>query len=105
MIIALSTYPDRKSADKAAMELVEKKLAACVSVVKVEKATYRWKGRIESHPEFLLLIKTTKAAYKRLERCIKETHPHRVPEIVYLEIKSGQKDYLGWVKKNVLPGF
>jgi periplasmic divalent cation tolerance protein len=105
MIIVLSTYPDRKSADKAAMELVERKLAACVSRIKLENSVYRWEGKIERHPEFLLLAKTTSKAYTRLERQIKKTHPHSVPEIVYLEVKGGQKDYLDWVRKNALPGF
>jgi periplasmic divalent cation tolerance protein len=102
MIIVLSTYPDRESAAKAAMDLVEKEFAACVSIIRIEDSIYRWRGKIEVHPEFLLLIKTTHKAYPRVEAHIKRTHPHKVPEIVFLEVKGGQKDYLEWIDANSL---
>ncbi len=100
MIIVLSTYPDRKSADEAAQRLVEKELAACVSIINIEQSVYRWKGKIEKSPEYLLIIKTTEKAYPQLETHIKSTHPHSVPEIAYLEVKGGQKDYLDWVNES-----
>jgi len=100
MIVVLSTYPDRKSAEEAANMLVEKRLAACVSMVKIEQSVYRWKGKIEKSPEYLLIIKTTEKAYPQLETHIKNTHPHSVPEIAYLEVKGGQKDYLDWVNES-----
>jgi periplasmic divalent cation tolerance protein len=100
MILVLSTYPDRKSADDAAQSLVEKELAACVSIINIEQSIYRWKGKLEKSPEYLLIIKTTESAYPQLETHIKSTHPHSVPEIVYLEVKGGQKDYLDWVNES-----
>jgi periplasmic divalent cation tolerance protein len=102
MIIVLSTYPDKQSAAKAAMELVEKELAACVSMIKIEDSVYRWKGRIVCDEEYLLIIKTTAKAYPRVEAHIKHNHPHKVPEIIFLEVKGGQKDYIEWVDKNSL---
>ena len=102
MIIVLSTYPDRETAAKAAMDLVEKEFAACVSIIRIEDSIYRWRGKIEAHPEFLLLIKTTQKSYPRVEAHIKRTHPHKVPEIVWLEVKGGQKDYLEWIDANSL---
>ena len=102
MILVLSTYPDRESAGKAAMDLVQKELAACVSIVKIEDSIYRWKGKIVSDEEYLLLIKTTAKAYPRVETHIKDNHPHKIPEIIFLEVKGGQKDYLEWVDRNSL---
>ncbi len=102
MIVVFSTYPDRKSADKAAEQLVGKKLAACVSVLKIEKSVYRWKGKMEKHPEHLLVIKTTRKTYPKLEAFIKQTHPHKVPEIIFLDVKGGNKDYIQWVGSETL---
>jgi periplasmic divalent cation tolerance protein len=102
MILVLSTYPSRKSAEKAAMGIVEKELAACVSIIKIADSVYKWKGKIEIHPEYLLLIKTRKKAYLQLDAFIKHGHPHEVPEIVYLNIRGGNKDYLEWIDSNVL---
>ena len=97
MILVLSTYPDRASAKRAAKGIVEDGLGACVSIIKIESSVYRWKGRIEEGPEYLLLIKTARKAYPALETRIKRTHPHEVPEIVYFEAKGGLEDYLAWV--------
>ncbi len=102
MILVLSTYPTRKSAEKAARDIVKKELAACVSIVKIEESVYKWKGKIEVHPEYLLLIKTRKKAYLQLEAFIKHAHPHEVPEVIYLNIKGGNKDYLSWIDSVVL---
>lgn len=100
MIVVFSTYPDSKSARKAARDIVTKKLAACVSMVNIEESYYRWKGRVQRQPELLLIIKTSKTAYPKLETFIKRSHPHKVPEIIRLEVKGGQKDYLAWVQAN-----
>ena len=103
MILILSTYPDRGTAAKTALMLVQKELAACTSMIKIEDSVYRWKGKIETAQEYLLLIKTSKKAYPAVELFIKESHPHDVPEIVYFEVSGGQKDYLEWVESNALP--
>ena len=100
MIVALSTYPDSKSARKAARDIVTKKLAACVSIINVEESYYRWKGRVERQPEYLLIIKTSRTAYARLEAFIKKGHPHKVPEIIWMDAKGGLRDYLAWVQAN-----
>lgn len=100
MILVLSAYPDRKSADAAAVSLVEERLAACASIIKIEQSVYRWKGKIEKSPEYLLVIKTTENAYPKLETRIKDTHPHAVPEIVRLDVKGGNTEYLAWVSES-----
>jgi periplasmic divalent cation tolerance protein len=102
MIVALSTYPSRETAEEGARSIVEKELAACVSIIKIEQSVYRWKGNIEIHPEYLLIIKTTPKAYMKLEMHIKETHPHKVPEIIYFEVKGGNKEYIQWVQASTL---
>jgi periplasmic divalent cation tolerance protein len=99
MIIVLSTYPDRKSAEEAADMLVEKRLAACVSMVEIGQSVYRWKGKIEKSPEYLLIIKTTETRYPRLETRIRNTHPHSVPEIIRLDVAGGNKRYINWVAR------
>jgi periplasmic divalent cation tolerance protein len=101
MILVLSTYPSRRSAEKAAAGLVENGLAACASVISIESSIYRWEGKLEKHPERLLLIKTAKRAYAPVERWIKGTHPHRVPEIICIDVRCGSKGYIDWVESCV----
>lgn len=98
MIIVFSTYPDKEKAEDCAQKAVEKDLVACVNIVRIENSVYKWKGKTERHPEYLLIMKTTEKAYPQLEAFIKEHHPYEVPEIIYYEIKGGNKDYIDWVE-------
>jgi len=99
-IQVMTTIDDLGKANKLSKLLVEKKLAACVQLMKV-KSTYRWEGKIQSEIEYLLLIKTKKELYKELERVIKENHPYQVPEILAIPVIAGYSDYLDWVSQEV----
>jgi len=101
MIVVLSTYPDKEKAEEAAKLAVMKDLAACVNIVKIENSIYKWKDKIENHPEFLLIMKTTDGNYEKLEKFIKENHPYDVCELVKLDVKGGNKDYVQWVDSTV----
>lgn len=100
MILVLSTFPDPRSAKAAARDLVARRLAACASIIPIECSIYRWGGKVEEHPERLLLIKTRKNAYAAVENRIKALHPHRVPEIIYVDVARGEKHYLDWVESS-----
>jgi periplasmic divalent cation tolerance protein len=95
------TYPDRRSAERAVLGLVEKKLAACGQIAGPVRSVYRWKGRIERSAEYLCLFKTTTARYKKFEQAVKAGHPYEVPEIAAVPIVKGSTDYLKWLKKGV----
>jgi periplasmic divalent cation tolerance protein len=60
-----------------------------------------WHGKREKSAEALLLIKTTGAAYKRLEQVIRRWHPYTCPEILRFDVKDGFKDYIKWIKTSI----
>jgi periplasmic divalent cation tolerance protein len=66
---------------------------------------YRWQGAIERASEVLILIKTTRAAYPRLETTIKENHPYQTPEILALPVEAGSDEYLNWLAASVKTTF
>ena len=101
-VLVLVTCGSRKEARKIARALVRQRLAACVSEIGVPVAsTYRWKGKIESANEFLLLIKTTKKRFAAVRDAVRELHSYEVPEIIALPIAAGSRDYLGWIADSV----
>ena len=55
-------------------------------------STYRWKGKVESANEFLLLIKTTKKRFAAVRDAVRELHSYEVPEIIALPIGAGSRD-------------
>ena len=65
------------------------------------QSTYRWKGKIETANEALLLLKTSRARFVALERAIRKQHSYEVPEIIALPIARGSRAYLDWISKSV----
>lgn len=99
-LLALSTAPDTATADGLAQALVERGLAACVSVLPGLRSTYRWQGQVESAGEVLLLIKTVPERFAELQSALVALHPYEVPELVALELKDGLPAYLAWLAES-----
>ena len=97
----MSTAPDLKSAQKIARGLVEKKLAACVSILPEIQSVYRWKKKLETSREVMLFIKTSGRRAKALESYFKKRHPYDLPEFLVLPVTGGSREYLSWLDKAV----
>lgn len=100
--VVLVTCGSSKEADRLAEALVEKRLAACVNILQTPvKSIYRWKGRVETAKEFLLLIKTSRANFLALSRQIEKLHSYDTPEIIALPITAGSPEYLRWLDQSL----
>ena len=97
ILLVITSLPDVQSAEKLAQLIIEARVAACVNQLAPCTSTYRWRGSIETATEVPLLIKTTKAAYQRLEVLIHEEHPYELPEIIAVTVGTGLPAYLDWV--------
>ncbi len=93
----LNTCPDRKTGEQIATLLVERRLAACVNLIDSITSVYRWQDGIEQDNETLLLIKSEKKHYPKIEETIQQHHPYEVPEIITLNITEGADSYLSWI--------
>jgi periplasmic divalent cation tolerance protein len=101
-IIVLVTCGSRKKARRIARSVVEARLAACVNVLQAPvESIYRWKGKVETAREFLLVIKTTRKRFAALEAEVRRLHSYDVPEIIALPIEQGSKAYLAWIDDSV----
>ncbi len=70
--------------------LVDGRLAACVNVVKSPvESIYRWKGKVDTAREFLLIIKSSRGRFAALEEAVRRLHSYDVPEIIALPIREG----------------
>src|ERR1700675_3744149 len=100
-ILVLTTAGSKDEARKIGRALVERLLAACVNVVPGVGSIYRWEGEIEEAEEWLLIIKTTRAAFERVRDAIQELHSYDVPECISVAIENGSAAYLNWVGESV----
>lgn len=87
-------------AQALARGLVKDRLAACVSILTKVTSTYRWKNKLESAKESLLLIKTTSTRFKALKTAVLERHPYELPEVIAVKIARGHKPYLNWINQS-----
>ncbi len=94
--MVLSTCSGDEEAAKLAEAIVRNRLAACVQIMPI-RSIYQWKGEIHRDEERLLVMKTTAAAYCRLEEFIVQHHSYEVPEIVQVPIESGFREYFAWI--------
>lgn len=95
--LVLTTVPDHEAAERLARALVEERLAACVNVLPAMQSIYRWKGKIESAGEHLLIIKTRTADYGAVEERLRALHPYELPEVIAVPILAGLPAYLAWL--------
>lgn len=100
-LLIYCTCPDRDSAESIANTLVDKGVAACVSILPGITSVYRWQGKRESAQEHLLVIKSLHEAYQSLEQAIVALHPYELPEIIAVPITHGLAGYLAWIDDNV----
>jgi periplasmic divalent cation tolerance protein len=103
-IVVLVTCASAGQARKIARALVEGRLAACGNILHMPvHSIYRWKGKVESAKETLLILKSTRPRFAALEREIRRLHSYEVPEIIALPIASGSRAYLKWISGSVRP--
>lgn len=96
--LVLTTTASPEEAARMGRLLVQEHLAACATVVPGVQSIYRWKGAIEDAVETLLLLKTGAGQLAGLEARLHELHSYETPEFLVLEIDSGSRGYLDWLK-------
>ncbi|SRR5208282_2554417 len=101
--IVLTTAGSEEEARKIARHIVEERLAACVNIVPQVVSIYSWQNQVEESREWLLIIKTTAAAFERVRTAILELHSYDLPECICLTIEDGSPGYLQWVGDSVSP--
>jgi periplasmic divalent cation tolerance protein len=97
ILLAISTFPDAETADRIAQILVEEKFAACANLIPGIHSVYRWKEKLETAGEVLVLFKTTRDRQAALQKKLRLLHPYEVPEIIFVPVDGGLPAYLSWV--------
>lgn len=95
--LIITTTGTKALAKKIANKLVELDLAKCTQISSID-SIYKWENKIIAEPEFRLVIKAPKSNEEAIFAKIKEMHTYDLPQIISLNIDSGDKGYLKWLK-------
>lgn len=101
--VVLVTAPDLKTARALARAALSARLIACANLIPKLESHYRWRGKIESAEEVLLVMKTAKVKLAALEKKILSLHPYETPEFLVLPPSAGNQKYLDWIGKDGVP--
>lgn len=96
--VVWSTYPGPEAAERAAGDLVERRLAACVAIVPKIVSVYRWQGAIERSDEAVLLAKTRASAAEAVMATLRATHPYELPALLVLPVAAASAAYGAWIE-------
>lgn len=97
-LVVLVTASSQEEALLIGRSVVQKKLAACVTVVPNVTSIFEWEGTVCEEREWLLVMKSHTDAYDALESEVKALHSYEVPEVIALSVAKGASEYLAWVK-------
>ena len=99
-LVVVVTCSSAAEARRIARAVVEARLAACVNILPgAVTSIYRWKGKVESAQERMLLIKTSRKRLRKLQAAVEKLHSYDVPEFIALPIVEGSRSYLAWLEE------
>jgi len=97
VLLALSTFPDRETAQRVSNQVVTEKLAACANILPAVESIYRWKDKVETGNETLVIFKLGEDRHSAFQEKVRSLHPYEVPEIIFFPVSNGLPEYLHWV--------
>jgi len=97
VLLALSTFPDRETAQRVSNQIVTEKLAACANILPAVESIYRWKDKVETGNETLVIFKLGEDRQSAFQEKVRSLHPYEVPEIIFFRVSNGLPEYLHWV--------
>ena len=100
ILLALSTFPDTETARRISNQLVSERFAACANILPLVESIYRWKDKIESGNETLVIFKLSEERQAAFQEKLRSLHPYEVPEIIFVQVGGGFPKYLRWVAES-----
>ena len=85
-LLVYMTAADPAEAERIAVELVERRLAAGVNILAPMRSVYRWKGEVRKAGEIPLVAQSEE-----------ERHSYETPCIIAVPIAAGTTDFLDWI--------
>lgn len=101
LLIAITTWPDKKNAEDFATDCIEKKVAACIQIDSPCTSIYSWDNKVQKDTEFRCVIKFLPKQQNALQNLLNKTHPYDIPEWILLESSHVSKHYYDWAQNSL----
>jgi len=97
-IVIYCTVPNKKEGKEIAKKLIEKKLVACVNIIDKIESIFSWDGELCEETEAMMIIKTKKELFDKVNAMIQALHSYNVPEVIALPMVEADEQYLKWIE-------
>ena len=95
--LIITSVGTEQQAVEISEELIERRLATCINIVPCLRSIYRWKGKVCSDSEYLLIIKTRSSLFGAVSDAIRELHSYELPEVLEFPIATAEPNFQRWV--------
>ena len=99
VLVIITTESSRANALRMSKLLIQKKIAACVSIKQIF-SIYEWDNDIEETKEFEITIKSKPEFKNYLIEFLNKISTYDVPQIIYKTYYSETK-YYDWINKTI----
>ena len=99
VLILITTESNEEIAKNIAYLLLKNRLAACVSVKKIN-SKFMWENKIEEMEEFEITIKSKPELKDDLIEFLQTKTTYDIPQIVYKKFHANTK-YLDWITNSI----
>ena len=103
-IVIYCTVPNKKEGKEIAKALLSQNLVACVNIIDKVESMFSWDGELCEEKEALMIIKTKKELFSKINHAIQKLHSYNVPEVVAMPIIEADETYLKWISHETQKG-
>ena len=96
------TCSNVEEARKMALGILDMHLAACVNILPGLESHYRWKGKVETSSEVMLVIKSSVEQFDTLAGYVRKHHSYECPEIIFVVPREISPGYRSWWDESMM---
>ena len=100
--VVFVTSANVEEARKLASGLLNLHLAACVNILPSVESHYRWKGKVETSSEVMLVIKSSAEQFETLAGYVRKHHSYECPEIIAVVPREISPGYRSWWDESMM---
>ena len=100
IILLFLTCANEKEADAIVELLLKKHLIACAKRLPIASA-FRWKGKIETDNEILILMETVEEKLAAIEREVGRLHSYETPVLLAVPVNRASKGVEKWMRESL----
>ncbi|HEV8611026.1 MAG TPA: divalent-cation tolerance protein CutA [Thermoanaerobaculia bacterium] len=99
LIVVVTSVGTEDQALDVAHALIRNRQAACVNIIPNVHSIYRWKGRVCSDGEMLLIIKTVASEFEGVKETILKVNTYELPEVLAYRVDHASDLFGDWISR------